>query len=240
MQSTKITCGQRNEPSLFHRRGAASLLLLLAALLLLGGAARGKGGGVVLRPEDLPEPQITVKEVSDKISTYQRADVRAPLIGRRGELWRIIGDYEGYRELFGAVAESRIIEQTEKYTDVHMVIDLPWPIEDRWFDIRFERDEKRGRMVFHMLQGRARRLFGRASVAAQGNLLLLQYRINFTTRYRMPGWIVSWAVGSVFGRMVETTQERLVELSREPAKPAGSAEPAKKSPRRPASPSPSP
>jgi uncharacterized membrane protein len=109
-------------------------------------------------------------------------------------VWPTIVDFHNLGKGSKMLRVKKVTELENQLTQVDLVLDLPWPLQDMSCRLVFSDDEKKHEMKWHNIGGCVRKNKGRISLQKEGDRTLMEFCVALELGNILPQWLVNWVL----------------------------------------------
>lgn len=138
-------------------------------------------------------------------------------------VWPTIVDFHNLGKGSTRLKVKKVTEMENHQTQVDLVLDLPWPLQDMSCLLVFSDDEKKHEMKWHNLGGCVRKNKGRISLKKEGDRTLMEFCVALELGNILPQWLVNWVLKqelpdeiNLIRKAVKNREDRIVGKTRFP------------------------
>ncbi|MBM3267652.1 MAG: SRPBCC family protein [Candidatus Sericytochromatia bacterium] len=130
--------------------------------------------------------------------------------------WEVLTDFDAYSQYYTGIHRSEVRRRSGNQVLVHMVIDFPWPMPDRWVLLDFRLDEAGRRFTWTRLDGTVKRYRGALRLAPwPGNRTVMEFDGLIDPGFPfLPNWLMAYFTAQSLPGIVSGPRDYLDRTAR--------------------------
>jgi len=129
-------------------------------------------------------------------------------------VWKVIGDYENYKDFMPQVCESEVRKKEGNATWQYQKLHVPWPFpgDGTWYLIRLEHHPEKYFVQWEMEDGNIKINHGSWKLepfGEKGDKTLAIYSLVVDPGYKLPAFVVDFATKTTVPNIIEAVRKRV-------------------------------